>query len=242
MPRTHRTEDATRDLVSDAVIEYVAEHGIGVQPEIPMERILETAGVSRASAYRIWPGRSAFGAFAIEQCAAGNTLESLTHTRAIALARRALDVETDPVHCAAYFVALCADEELTLLLASPRWRAFVCFQAVATGTSAELLRTALERADSEDIDRLTHFYRYIADAWGLENYDDDGERRLAETALLISRSTAARIVVGKDEADARRGYASSLTALVRGTFRARPTKGHSAKKVLDAVNGWAGLQ
>ncbi|QPS34363.1 Uncharacterised protein [Brevibacterium casei] len=244
MPRTHRTTEETRSLVAEAVVDFVAHHGIAVWPEIPMEAILESAGVSRASAYRIWSGRSAFSAFALEQCLAGHAMATLGADRALALAREVVEPEdgdgessaqasgtsesdarsTDPsrVESAARFIALAADEELDLLLGSDRWRAFVRFQAVALDAPTPELAEVLDRIDSEDSARVRAVYERVARAWGLEAVSPAGTAVIAEAALLLARSAVARIVSGRDEARMRSTYIEGLSSLVRGAFRERP--------------------
>src|SRR5690606_28099520 len=131
--------------------------------DVPMERILQDAGVSRASAYRIWSGRSAFRAFALEQCAAGHAMQTLDPARTRELAEEALAVESDRLHSAAHFVTTAAAEELTLMLRSDRWRAFVAFQAVALHTSSPEIAETLARIDRQDVGRLSAFYGGVAD-------------------------------------------------------------------------------
>ncbi|GAA3836085.1 hypothetical protein KACC15558_17630 [Brevibacterium ammoniilyticum] len=226
MPRLHRTTEETRSLVAAAVVDFVARHGIAVWPEIPMEVILENAGVSRASAYRIWSGRSAFSAFALEQCLAGHAMATLGTDRALELARKAVEGETggrdSRADSAARFIAFAADEELDILLGSIRWRAFVRFQAVALDAPTEELAELLDRIDAEDTGRVRAVYERVARAWGLESVSPAGTSPIAEAALLLARSAVARIVSGRDEARIRAAYIEGLSSLVKGAFRERP--------------------
>ncbi len=226
MPRAHRSVEETRTLVAEAIVDYVAHHGIAVWPEIPMERILESAGVSRASAYRIWPGRSAFGTFALEQCLAGHAMATLDEQRALALAREVLGeaptVTASRVDSAARFIARAAEEELDLLLSSDRWRAFVRFQAVALDAPTPEIQELLDRIDTEDAARLQAVYASVAEVWGLAPVIAGGTSAIAEAALLLARSAVARIVAGRSEGRLRSTYATALAALVRGSFREVP--------------------
>lgn len=222
MPRVHRTEEETRRRVADAVVAYIADNGIGVVPDLPMERILASADVSRASAYRIWPGRGAFTAFALEEAAAGNAIETLDAATALRLADDAVAAQGDRLDAAAAFVAASAAHELAVLLRSPRWRAFVGFQAVATATGDEPLRAALARADAQDAARLGAFYSVVGGAWGLRVQEGAGIAVLADAARQLARGAVARILAGGDEVAATRGHADALAALVRGTFVADP--------------------
>lgn len=222
MPRTQRTEAETRALVAEAVIGYVARNGIGVTPELPMERIVELAGVSRASAYRLWSGRSAFSAFALEQCARGHAIGTLDGARARVLAEEAVAAEKDRLVSAGRFVAGAADEEILVMLRSDQWRAFVAFQAIAVQTGQPEIEKLLARIDQEDVARLAAFYHAVAEVWGLEVVAGSTIESIATAALLVARSTVARSMNGGIGPQARRAYLTALEALVRGSFRAKP--------------------
>jgi AcrR family transcriptional regulator len=222
MPRAQRTEAETRALVTEAVVRHVSRHGIDVAPELHMEQILKDAGVSRASAYRLWPGRSAFSAFALEQCAAGHAIGTLDATRARALAEDVVATEQDRLVSAGRFVAKAADEELSILLQSDRWRAFVAFQAVAVQIQRPEIAELLDRIDQEDVARLATVYRTVAEAWGLELAGGFSIESVASAALLMVRSTVARSLEEDVTAQARSTYLAALEALVRGAFLAVP--------------------
>ncbi|GAB3305051.1 hypothetical protein EK0264_04420 [Epidermidibacterium keratini] len=236
MPRPHRSESQTREAVGMAVIDHVAQYGIPANPSFPMEQIITAAGISRASAYRIWPGREAFVAFALEQCAAGRAVATLDSALLRRLTDKALAIKGDAVARAAHFLAASGDEEVTLLLSSPQWRAFVAFRAIAAATDSDDVRDAVAQADDEDLARLTRTYARIAEAWSLEPVDGtDGIASLAYAAMIQLRTTVAAIVGGSNEAVARRRLRSTLQALVRGTFRAKPGTRVSARDVRRAI-------
>jgi len=240
MARTHRSEADTRIRVSEAIIDYVAEHGVGVRPEIPMEVILESAQVSRASAYRIWRGKEAFGAFALEQCVSGHAMATLNADRALEqcvsghamatlnadraleLARAAESSTPGRLEAAAEFLCSAADEELDILLESDRWRAFVRFQAIAADDPTSEVGTLLAKIESEDIERIARIYETVAAVWGLVPIPESGTRSIAEAVLLLARSSIGRIVSGRDETSARGIYAEALRGLIRGSFREVP--------------------
>ncbi|MCS4593781.1 hypothetical protein KTJ89_12405 [Brevibacterium sediminis] len=222
MARTHRSEADTRIRVSEAIIDYVAEHGGGVRPEIPMEVILESAQVSRASAYRIWRGKEAFGAFALEQCVSGHAMATLNADRALELARAAESSTPGRLEAAAEFLCSAADEELDILLESDRWRAFVRFQAIAADDPTSEVGTLLAKIESEDIERIARIYETVAAVWGLVPIPEGGTRSIAEAVLLLARSSIGRIVSGRDETSARGIYAEALRGLIRGSFREVP--------------------
>ncbi|MDN5725992.1 MAG: hypothetical protein L0G99_08700 [Propionibacteriales bacterium] len=215
--RPHRTEAETRELVANALIDHVAEQGIGVVPDLPMEAILGQAGVSRASAYRLWPGKAQFRTFALEECVAGHAMGTLDPVRALDLARESLAANADPLTGAAHFVKLAADEELMLLLTTPRWRAFASFHAVAASTPTPELARMLAKIDREDLSRLSLFYTAVAEAWGLKVRDDTDIEQTAAAALMLARSAVVRSLGSGDDV-VRTTYASALAALVRGSF------------------------
>lgn len=236
MSRPQRTEKQTRDAVARAAVDHVAEHGIPATPAFPMEQIIASAGISRASAYRIWPGRDAFSAFVLAECAAGHAIATLTPDQVRRIADEALSVKGDAVTRAGHFVASSADAEVTLLLSSARWRAFVAFQAVAAAGAAPAVRDEVAAADAEDIARLTATYEQIAEAWGLEPIDGaDALSDLAYAAMVQLRTAVASIIGGADQPLARRRLRAALQALVRGTFRAKPGGKVTARSVRRAI-------
>lgn len=241
MVQPHRSGSMTRTLVAEAVVAHVAEYGIGVVPDLPMERILDRAGVSRASAYRIWPGKAAFTAFALEQCAAGHAMGTLEHVRALELAREAVESHADPVLSAACFISLTADEELTILLASQQWRAFTYFQALATTAPTAELSAMLAQLEADDLDRLSGVYAVVAEAWELTPVAGTSIRQVASAALLISRSTLVRTIApDESNSQARETYISALAALIRGSFTSEQGSQVDLSRLQRVIEGAAG--
>lgn len=218
--RTHRSEQQTRELVAESVLRQLAEHGIPVRPELPMEQVIAAAGVSRASAYRIWPNRDEFQAFAIDRALEVHATPTLSPDEIAAIARRAtLPGDRDRRAVAARFIADSADAELAIFTASDRWRAFVNVRALAMASTVAGLRERLAEIDAADLARLTGHCRAAAYALELQPLDPEGVEHLARGALHLARATLAQLAGGTaDPHDLRRGYTANLVALVRGTF------------------------
>ncbi len=218
--RTHRTEQQTRELVVASVLRQIADHGVPVSADLPMEQIIEAAGVSRASAYRIWRNRAEFQAFAIDQALAVHSSPTLGREEVVAIARRAvLPDDRDRRACAARFIADSADAELTIFTGSERWRAFVAVRALAMTSPDPGLRERLAQIDTQDRDRLTGHYRTIAHALELQPIDPEGVEHLAGSALQLARGTLGHLAGDTADTHAlRTGYLTGLVALVRGTF------------------------
>ena len=108
------------------------------------------------------------------------------------------------------------------MLGSDRWRAFAAFQAFAVQVPSHEIGKMLARIDEQDTDRLAGFYARVAEAWSLDVVDGMDIADIATAALLIARSTIARIVARADVPHARQAYLRALGALVRGSFSARP--------------------
>lgn len=217
--RTHRTEQQTRELVARSVLQQIAVRAIPVVANLPMEQIIEAAGVSRASAYRIWPNREEFHAFAIDQVLSVHSAPTLGPEELAAIAHRAtVPDDRDRRACAARFIADCADAELAVFTGSERWRAFVNVRALATASAIPGLRERMVAIDREDRARLSRHYRAAANALDLQPVDPDGIDQLAGSALALARSTLTQLTLDPDDHAPRVAYGATLVALVRGTF------------------------
>lgn len=219
--RPRLTDAQTERAVLDAALRQL-DGGLTVSLEhVSFERVVASAGVSRASAYRRWPQKDLFLADLLLEVARATSLDEDEQGVYVAalheLACRA-DELLDPVSRRDLVVDLlrrALDADLRVLAASPRWRTYVALRATVAGLPEGALRTAVGAE--------------------LQATESAFTRRRAEVFALLARLVGYRPASGLADEDALRALSVALGALSTGFLVPALAPRSAAVDVIEAA-------
>lgn len=219
------SEQETRRRLIDLAVQTLSENGLGVGLDaIGFERLIAQAGVSRASAYRIWPSRADFLAEALVATVRSTTLlpetpEDVARLLAIvgeyperlADSQRRRDVVVEGLRVS-------FDADVRRMVASPRWRLYLTLSLTAPTIEDDAVRVAvldaLDAMEREFVERRAEVFTPVVAMLGYRPTSPTGLRRLAEQAGIVARGVVTRAIsdpASLDERTEQRLFGSSQT-------------------------------
>ncbi len=155
-------QSETKDRVLSAALQQFREQGLTVGIDhIGLEQVIKGAGVSRATAYRIWPNKRQFLADVIVAAVAGTELRGETGETMGAfqdLLRYEDEFVSDPTvrrHIIVDAVRMSSTIDFDHLVTSPAWASFLALEATTQGINDPDLRARVSAALRDTDDEFT---------------------------------------------------------------------------------------
>lgn len=145
-----------------AALAQISARGLTVGLDhISLEKVISASGVSRATAYRIWPSKQQFLADVIVEAVRSTTLDVDSEQevgRLLSLLEANPDFATDPAtrrHVVVDGLRISIQADLERIAASPSWATYLALSATARGLPAGVLRSEVSAALTETDQRFT---------------------------------------------------------------------------------------
>lgn len=204
---TEQRQTSARDRIVAAALDQIAAEGLTVGLEhISWERVIAASGVSRATAYRIWPNKNQFMTDVVVAAVHATTLEVDTEQevgRILALLEEHPDFATDPDtrrHVVVDGLRISIEADVRRIVDSPSWATYLALGATAQGLPPGVLRTEVSAALARTDQRFTaHRIGVYARLPRLLGYrlkptsDESGLRLLSEAAGAMMTGFVVRI-------------------------------------------------
>jgi len=210
--------DEIRIAMFGAARELVYQQGVQISlEELSFEHVISLAGVSRSSAYRIWPYKGDFVQDLLCDLAGPNWLGTAALDReTIDLAWRIVDENASELDTAEgrrrvllEAVKRCVMQNFTALRESNEWHIYVALNATAKSARNEESRlrvvAAQQHSEMTFIDRMTEFYTEILAELGLQmRHSAYTIRHLAMAGAAIVEGLALRQLIADTVEKAKR--------------------------------------
>lgn len=158
-----------RDQIIATALSEIAARGLTVGLDhLSLEKVIAASGVSRATAYRIWPSKQQFLADVIVASVRSTTLDVDSEQEAgriLALLERHADFATDPAtrrHVVVDGLRISIQADLERMVDSPQWSTYLALSATSRGLPDGVLKTevtsALAQADQRFTDHRVTVY------------------------------------------------------------------------------------
>lgn len=151
-----------RDQIIATALSQIAAHGLTVGLDhLSLEKVIAASGVSRATAYRIWPSKQQFLAEVIVAAVRSTTLEVDSEAEAgriLALLDHHPDFATDAAtrrHVVVDGLRISIQADLERIVNSPQWSTYLALSATSRGLPDGVLRTEVTSALAETDQRFT---------------------------------------------------------------------------------------
>ncbi len=142
-----------RERIVETALVEISAHGLTVGLDhISLERVIAASGVSRATAYRIWPSKQQFLTDVIVAAVRSTTLEVDSEaeiSRILDLLHEHPDYATDPAvrrHIVVEGLRISIEADLRRIVDSPQWATFLALSATNQGLPEGVLRTDVTAA------------------------------------------------------------------------------------------------
>ena len=142
-----------RERIIQTALAEISAHGLTVGLDhISLEKVIAASGVSRATAYRIWPSKQQFLTDVIVAAVHSTALEVDSEaeiSRIFDLLREHPDYATDPAvrrHIVVEGLRISIEADLRRIIASPQWATFLALSATNQGLPEGVLRTEVTAA------------------------------------------------------------------------------------------------
>lgn len=146
-------QPGSRDRIVAAALAQIEAHGLTVGLDhLSLEKVIADSGVSRATAYRIWPSKQQFLADVIVAAVHSTTLKVDSEAevgRILALLEKYPDYATVPEtrrHVVVDGLRISIGADLRRIVGSPQWSTFLALSATSRGLPEGVLRTEVTSA------------------------------------------------------------------------------------------------
>lgn len=162
-------QPSPRDQIIATALSEIAAHGLTVGLDhLSLEKVIAASGVSRATAYRIWPSKQQFLADVIVASVRSTTLDVDSEQevgRISALLDQHPDFATDADtrrHVVVDGLRISIQADLERIVSSPQWSTYLALSATSRGLPEGVLKTevasALAQADQRFTDHRVTVY------------------------------------------------------------------------------------